>query len=222
MTIIEPERKNVADKGSIKKNSSTLRLWHWANVVVISGSLITVLINSTILDEHKIASFLQGSFSKAGGSVTASQAKSVANNLGDTVWDVHAYFGYCLAGLLLFRLVLEFFQISDQKFIHKFKSAYNNFKITKKKRQAALHQLTVEVIYALFYFLLIIMVVTGLSLAFDDDFQVLKSIHHPVKSVHGFCMYLILAFIIVHIAGVFLAERKKDGKGIVSDMINGG
>ena len=66
------------------------------------------------------------------------------------------------------------------------------------------------------------MVVTGLSLAFDDDVPALRSIHHPVKSVHGFCMYLILAFIIVHIAGVFLAERKKNGKGIVSDMINGG
>jgi cytochrome b len=34
-------------------------------------------------------------------------------------------------------------------------------------------------------------------------------------------MYLILAFIVVHLAGVFLAERK-DSKGIVSDMINGG
>jgi cytochrome b len=34
-------------------------------------------------------------------------------------------------------------------------------------------------------------------------------------------MYLILAFIAVHLAGVYLAERK-DGKGIVSDMINGG
>jgi Ni,Fe-hydrogenase I cytochrome b subunit len=35
-------------------------------------------------------------------------------------------------------------------------------------------------------------------------------------------MYLILAFIVVHLAGVFLAEIRKDSKGIVSDMINGG
>jgi Ni,Fe-hydrogenase I cytochrome b subunit len=34
-------------------------------------------------------------------------------------------------------------------------------------------------------------------------------------------MYLIIAFIVVHLAGVFLAERKTDN-GIVSDMINGG
>jgi len=34
-------------------------------------------------------------------------------------------------------------------------------------------------------------------------------------------MYLILGFIFLHLAGVFLAERK-DSRGIVSDMINGG
>jgi len=35
-------------------------------------------------------------------------------------------------------------------------------------------------------------------------------------------MYLILGFIVLHLVGIFLAERKKEGKGIVSDMINGG
>ncbi len=64
------------------------------------------------------------------------------------------------------------------------------------------------------------MVVTGLSLAFEDV-AFLKPMRHTVKDVHGFCMYLILAFIVVHLAGVFLAERKRS-KGIVSDMINGG
>ncbi|MGN8068828.1 hypothetical protein [Mucilaginibacter sp. 22184] len=44
---------------------------------------------------------------------------------------------------------------------------------------------------------------------------------HSVKEVHGFCMYLILAFIFVHLVGVFLAEHKSN-KGIISDMINGG
>jgi cytochrome b len=34
-------------------------------------------------------------------------------------------------------------------------------------------------------------------------------------------MYLVLAFIAVHLLGVFLAERN-ESKGIVSDMINGG
>jgi len=79
----------------------------------------------------------------------------------------------------------------------------------------------VKSLYAIFYLLLIIMVVTGLFLAFEDFFAPYKAIRHSVKEFHGFCMYLIIGFIVIHIAGVFLAERK-DSKGIVSDMINGG
>jgi len=221
MTIIEPPRKDVTPPYQIKKHSAPLRLWHWANTVVISGSLITVLINSTITDDQATSSLMKDEFKKAGASVTDEQARSVAHALSDSVWDVHKYFGYCLAGLLLFRLVLEFFQLADQKFIRKLKSVYVQFKTVKKDREETRHEFAVKIIYAIFYTLLIIMVVTGLFLAFEDAMAPFKSIRHAVKSVHGFCMYLILGFIVVHLAGVFLAERK-DSKGIVSDMINGG
>jgi Ni/Fe-hydrogenase 1 B-type cytochrome subunit len=221
MAIIEPTRKDLQHPSKIKKYSSSLRLWHWLNMIVISGSLITVLINSTITDKHAITDLVKTRIQETKG-VDNDLSRSVAGALEDKVWAVHIYFGYCLAALLFFRLMLEFFQLADQKFIRKLKDAFAQYKAIKKDRQEALHELTVKVIYALFYCLLVIMAVTGLSLAFDDDVPALKSIHHPVKSVHGFCMYLILAFIIVHVVGVFLAERKKTGKGIVSDMINGG
>ncbi len=65
------------------------------------------------------------------------------------------------------------------------------------------------------------MAVTGLTLAFKKDLAIPRNIAHTIQDVHGFCMYLVLAFIAVHVIGVFLAERK-ESKGIVSDMINGG
>jgi len=221
MSIIEPIRKDVQHPAQVKKYSASLRLWHWANTIVISGSLITVLINSTLTDDHSTSSFIKDAFTKAGATVTADQAKSVAHALSDKTWDVHIYFGYALATLLLFRLILEFFQLADQKFIGKLKSAWHQFQTIKRNREAARHELTVKAIYSVFYLLLIIMVVTGLFLAFEDALVAFKSIRHTVKSVHGFCMYLILAFIAVHLAGVFLAERK-ESKGLISDMINGG
>lgn len=221
MAIIEPTRKDLQHPSKIKKHSSSLRLWHWLNMIIISGSLITVLINSTITDKQAITNLVKTRIQETKG-VDNDLSRSVAGALEDKVWTVHIYFGYCLAGLLFFRLILEFFQLVDQKFIRKLKNAFAQYKAIKKDRQEALHELTVKVIYALFYCLLVIMAITGLSLAFDDDVPALKSIHHPVKSVHKFFMYLILAFIIVHVVGVFLAERKKTGKGIVSDMINGG
>ncbi|HEY5325492.1 MAG TPA: cytochrome b/b6 domain-containing protein [Mucilaginibacter sp.] len=221
MAIIEPVRRDITPPNQIKRHSATLRLWHWLNTIVISGSLITVLINATITDQRGISGMVKGELQKAGASVTNDQARSVANALSDSVWDVHKYFGYCLAGLLLFRLLLEFFQLADQKFIRKIKSEYRRFKTVKKNRQEVLHDLTVKAIYAVFYVLLIFQVITGLFLAFEDAMAPFKSIRHSVKNLHGFCMYLIIAFIVVHIAGVFLAERK-GSKGIVSDMINGG
>ncbi len=221
MAIIEPIRRDVAASGQIKKYSSSLRLWHWANAVVISGSLITVLINSTITNGRSTSALIKDELQKAGANVSAEQARSAAHALGDSVWDIHVYFGYALAILLLFRLVLEYFQLADQKFIRKLKIAYSQFKDTKVRRETALHELTVKAIYAIFYILLVIMVLTGLFLAFEDALAAYKSIRHSVKDVHGFCMYLILAFIAVHLAGVFLAERK-DSAGIVSDMVNGG
>ncbi|PWK79101.1 Ni,Fe-hydrogenase I cytochrome b subunit [Mucilaginibacter oryzae] len=201
--------------------SAPLRLWHWANTIVISGSLITVLINATITDRHTISNLVKTELKNQGDTITDNQSGSVAHALGDSVWAVHTWFGYVLAALLLFRLLLEFFQLADQKFIRRIKKLYIQFHSTRKERELVKHRLMVKTAYAAFYIVLIIMAVTGLFLAFEDLLAPFKSIRHSVKEVHGFCMYLIIAFIVAHLGGVFLAERKNE-KGIVSDMINGG
>lgn len=221
MAAIEPVRRDINRPNKIKAYSSSLRLWHWADAIVISGSLITVLINSTVLDEHVNAGFIKDELQKSGGSVTADQTRSLAGTLSDKVWAVHIYFGYCLAALLLFRIILEFFQLADQKLIRKIKTAYHDYFIIKKQRELARHEFVVKLTYTFFYLVLLIMVTTGLTLAFKDQLHFARQTMHSVKSVHGFCMYLVIAFIVVHLAGVFLAERD-ESPGIVSDMINGG
>lgn len=221
MAAIEPVRRDINHPNKIKKYAASLRLWHWINTIVISGSLITVLINSTVLDENSNAGFLKDQLQKAGASVTDDQTRPLAGALADSVWSVHIYFGYCLAALLLFRLVLEFFQVTDQKLLRKIKTAYKDYFVIKKQKKLARHEFVVKLTYAAFYLVLLIMVVTGLTLAFKAQLHIPRQTAHTVKSIHGFCMYLVLAFIAVHLAGVFLAERK-DSPGIVSDMINGG
>jgi Ni/Fe-hydrogenase 1 B-type cytochrome subunit len=221
MTVIEPTRKDIAHPNHIKKNSSPLRLWHWLNTIIICGSLITVLINSTLITRETIAPVVQQELNKNGTNISAEQASGVGHALEDKVWEVHVYFGYCLAILLLFRLILEFFQLADQKFLRKIKLSYTQFMATKRSREIARHEFTVKLIYALFYLIIFVMVVTGLFLAFEDLMAPYKAIRHSVKEIHGFCMYIVLAFILVHLIGVFMAERN-DSKGIVSDMIHGG
>jgi Ni,Fe-hydrogenase I cytochrome b subunit len=221
MSIIEPVKQDIQHPEKIKKYSAPLRFWHWANMIVITGSLLTVLLNSTVLNGNNDAPVIKAALQKSGAVVTNDQVKSATHDLSDKVWDIHVYFGYGLTTLLLLRIVLEFFQLADQKFIRVLKNARRKFLETKRQRELARHELAVKIIYAIFYLLLFVMVITGLFLAFEDFFEPYKSIRHSVKEVHNFGMYVVLAFITVHLIGVFLAERK-DSKGIVSDMINGG
>ena len=221
MGLIEPTKKELKDPQKDKKYSSSLRLWHWTSTLVIIGLLLTVLINSTLLKSQNSAPAIKTELQKAGAKVNDKQAIKAVHVLSDKIWDVHIYLGYALIALLLFRLVLEFFQLADQKFIRTFKNAWHNFNQIKNERETARHALVVKTIYATFYILLIILVLTGLFLRFQDFFTPYKYMRRTVKNVHGYSMYFVLVFIAVHIIGVFLTE-KKEGKGIVSDMINGG
>ncbi|HEY0176827.1 MAG TPA: cytochrome b/b6 domain-containing protein [Pedobacter sp.] len=207
MSIPEPIHQDLENRPQTKKYAATIRFWHWTNTLVISGSLVTVLINSTLFEEETVKAMPQG--------------KSIFHTLEDKVWGIHIYFGYALAVLFLFRMVLELSLPDRQKFWRKMKIAYQDYFVSKRNRDLAKHEFAVKVLYLVFYGLLMIMTLTGLTLAFEDQLGIPKSLAHSVKEFHGFCMYLIIIFILVHIAGVFMAERK-DNKGIVSDMINGG
>ena len=221
MAIIEPVKQEPQNPGTVKKNSSALRFWHWANTIIISGSLITVLINSTFLDDRSNQSFLKTELQKGGTILSTDQARSLAHAQSDEVWGIHTYFGYFLAAMLVFRLLMEFFQPKDQRFFVRLKEVYRQYFVLKQNTYLAKHDLAVKIIYLVFYGLLAIMAVTGLALAFEDELALSRQLHHNIKEVHGFTMYLILAFIAVHLIGVYLAERSRS-PGIVSDMINGG
>lgn len=206
--------------GSGKRYSSGIRLWHWASATVITGSLLTVLVNSTVLHPWSNAGMIAGKLKEKGVSVTDDQVRPVAFALADKVWAIHTYLGYVLAALLIFRIILEFFEVGDKKLIRKIKAARKSFLTRQESRATHRNEMLIKTLYALFYVFLIIMVITGLCLAFKDSVPALRSMHW-IHEVHGFTMYLILGFIVIHLAGIFLGERKKD-KGIVSDMINGG
>lgn len=155
-----------------------------------------------------------------GVNVTEDIARPAAFALSDKVWTLHTYFGYALAAVFLFRVVLEFFELADKKLIRKLQAARASYLTIQENRIEARNEMLIKTLYALFYVLLTVMVVTGLCLAFRDNVPALRSMHF-IKEIHGFTMYLILGFIAIHIAGVFLGERKGH-KGITSEMINGG
>jgi Ni/Fe-hydrogenase 1 B-type cytochrome subunit len=205
----------------LKKNSGALRVWHWGNTLILSGSLITVLINSTILKGRSNTTYVIDRLQQSGAVVTKVQAESVAYGLEDRLWDVHIYFGYFLIAFLLFRIILEMFQPKGQRLISKLKMLYKEYSNSKINKSLAGNSLPVKALYLVFYLLLLVMCSTGICLVWYESLGITEQVRHSIKEIHGFCMYPILAFILVHLAGVFLAERK-GSPGIVSDMINGG
>lgn len=221
MEKISAVKTNIDRPYTTKRYSAPLRLWHWLNAMVITLSFITVIVNSTVLSGGSGVASVQKSLSTAGVNITDNQARGVVHDLRDQIWEWHKYIGFTLAALFLFRIVLELFQVTEQKLLHKIKKAYRQFFIVKQQRELAGHEFWVKTIYAIFYLLLTITVITGFDLAFEDDFKFLRRFHF-LKEIHQANMYLILAFIILHIAGVYLAERHEKDKGIVSDMIGGG
>lgn len=202
-----------------KKYPVHIRLWHWLNALVISGSLITVLLNSTLLDVRENGSYIQAELEKAGANVSAAQARTVSHGLEDKVWELHIYFGYALAALLLYRIGFELFRTKESGFFTILKAKLRLY--FTQKVAVNRHELGVKLLYLLFYTVFLLMVITGLSIAFDQELGLTKSFSHTLKEIHGFCMYIVLAFIVLHLGGVYFAERK-DKAGITSDMINGG
>ncbi len=205
-----------------EKHSRSIRIWHWSTFVIIMGSLITVLLAKTMLNTRSNIPLVQQSLQQSNVTVTADQAKSVAHAFNDKVWNWHIYLGYVLAGLFLFRIVFEFFQPKKEKVIPIIRNALKYLKQPTADKMHGRHYLLVRFAYVSFYCALFVQVCTGLFMVYSDDMENLKDIRHTASDIHSVFMWLIIAYIVIHITGATVAEFNKKGKGMISDMINGG
>jgi Ni/Fe-hydrogenase 1 B-type cytochrome subunit len=199
-----------------------MRIWHWGTFIIISGSLLTVLLAKTLFNTRGNIPLVQESLKENNVTVTADQAKSVAHEFNDLIWHWHTYIGYVLAALFAFRILFEFFQPKEQKLIPLLKKALRYLRQPGANKKDAKHYLFVRYAYILFYFSLAVQVCTGLFMAYSDDVDSLKNVRQTTSNIHAVFMWVILLYIVLHIAGVFISELGKKNKGIVSDMINGG
>ncbi len=202
-----------------KKYHPAIRCWHWANTLLITCSLLIVLVNFTLLKPENNTAFVQTQLTSLSARYTLQDVLTFARFFSDKLWVVHAYIGFGIAALLVFRIILEFILSSQDRLGYKLKSY-----LTAARFNTCRHNKLIKITYAVFYFLVLVMAVTGLSVAYQNDLPVLKGNVAAVRlvlDIHYYTMYPIIAFIAAHITGVILAERK-DNPGIVSGMINGG
>jgi cytochrome b561 len=69
--------------------------------------------------------------------------------------------------------------------------------------------------YILFYVFVLVSLVTGLFIELGP-----RSLKEPMESVHVLGIYYLVAYIVIHLGGVFLAEFT-DKKGIISRIVSG-
>jgi len=201
--------------------SAPMRVWHWANALLVSGQLLTILFLKVIVSARAAIPDMQREVADKGGQLTEQQGRAIAHVIGDRIWSWHIWIGLTLAAFWLFWTVLQVLDPAGRRFGARLLAAGRRYRLAPPADHAdARHELAAKLTYAVFYLTITVMVLTGLALTWADDVAWLGSIEHSVKEVHNVAMYVIIGFVALHVVGVVWSEVTKD-RGLISRMVSG-
>ena len=203
-----------------QKHALAIRIWHWVTFSLFTATIVMVLLANTLFDTKANIGMVQDQVKEKGGFVTAEQAKNVAHEYRDKLWETHKIIGFFLCFALLSRVVIEIAISKEEKLLSRIKYAAGIARKNRGVNTDAKHYLTVKYTYLIFYILFLLMATTGLVLAFEDT-EFLKPVHHTATVIHSFLQYAIYGYIIFHLIGVVRADVT-EYPGIISRMINKG
>lgn len=154
------------------------------------------------MEKNHVAEIIQ-TFLKDNGytALPQDEAISLAKKIRKPMWEWHIYLGYFLTGLYCIRLAVPFF--GKMKFSSPFKEGLN----TKTKFQFW--------VYLVFYTCTAVSLITGLIIEFGP-----KVYKKPMEEIHELSLYYLLSFMILHFAGILIAEFTSN-KGLISRIISG-
>jgi cytochrome b561 len=177
------------------------RILHWLIAFSLLFIVFTVFLRLTWLEKNNVAAILQENLKLLNISLSQDEAIKIAKKIRKPMWDWHIYAGYFLIGAYILRMV--YFYFKGMAFPNPFKKDSS----AKQKLQGWT--------YLIFYFLMAISLVTGFFIVNGP-----ASYKDILETIHVQSIYYVILFIILHIAGIIIAEVTDD-KGIVSKMING-
>lgn len=137
----------------------------------------------------------------APGIMTKEQTMAIANDILNPMWQWHEYAAYIIVFFFLMRIA--YMLLKGTRFPNPF--------IGKQSIKERLQGMT----YILFYLFVAIAAITGFYLKWGDG-----DLKEPMETVHKLAIYWFPIFILVHIAGIVIAELTGK-KGITSKMIGG-
>ena len=198
-----------------------MRVWHWANATLVTGQLLTILFLKVIVNARSAVPEFQQALGRDGVTLSQRQGGALAHIISERIWTWHVWMGLALAGFWLFWTLMQALDPAGRRFGARLLAAARRAKLAAPAEKAETKlALGAKISYAAFYLLITVMVTTGLALVFADDVPAIGQKEHTIKEVHEIGMYLIMAYIVVHVAGVVWAEATKD-HGLVSRMVGG-
>lgn len=193
-----------------KKWSKAMVIYHWLAAFVILGLLLTGIAHMTVLDPHDIVNSISKVATAHGIAINQQMERVIGFTISSALMDIHFILGYTLGILIIFRIILFF--TGDRRVLKMAKKAFAPG-ISK-------HKPLVNWLYIAAYLGILIMAITGLSMRFGQTIGLSRDMHHIFKTIHQGVMFALLAFVIVHLTGVFLAENTTH-PGVTSSMMSG-
>ncbi|GET23118.1 cytochrome b/b6 domain-containing protein [Prolixibacter denitrificans] len=181
--------------------SKIYRVIHWAIGISFLLLLITIFLRSTWLSNRHMAGIIENYLKGAGVTLTRRQIFGLAHQIQEPMWQWHIYLGYILTGLFTIRFTLPLF--GEMKFQNPLGKGLSAKEKLKKWT------------YIVFYVLVVASLTTGLLMEWGPG-----NWRRPLEEIHQLSIYYLLTFIVIHWAGVFIAEFT-DEKGIVSRIVSG-
>lgn len=183
------------------KYSGLYRVVHWAIALSFLLLLITIFLRTTWMNKYDMAAIIKKFLAGTDQHLSQDQLVALGKKIRHPMWKWHFYLGYVLTGLFSLRFILPLFEQM------KFQSPLSS-KLSLK------HKLK-NWSYIVFYCCVVISLTTGLLLEFGP-----AEFKHPLEDIHVLGIYYLLAFIVIHLAGVILADYTND-KGIISRIVSG-
>ena len=209
-----------ATEAPTKDYRAPLRFWHWGNSALISFQLATILFLKVIVSPRSAVPEFLHDLDQQHVALTAKQANVFAHIIGDRIWEWHIYAGWGLVAFWVLRLFLQLTGPSELRFTARLMEVLRRYRLAPlADKSKAGKILFAKTTYALFYAFITIMVITGLILIYEDV-SWLSSIQDLAKETHEFTMYLIIGFLVLHVAGVVWAEISED-HGLISRRVGG-
>ena len=178
------------------------RIMHWSIAACLIVLLMTIILRMNWLSQSHIADPIRKFMQAKNQPITDEELKILTRQIRYPLpmWDWHFYMGYVLTGLFVVRLILPFF--GEMKFSNPFKK-----EISLKERFQFL-------IYWVFYLGVATSLITGLMMKFGPG-----NLKPAMVAIHVLSLYYLVAYIIIHLIGVLIAEFTEQ-QGIISRTIS--